>query len=131
MPITVEKLQDEPIILVICQEPINYLQEAPAAFDQILALRDSIHGSSKYYIVFDASMIKIDFSSLVFLMGELNRASEKRRADLPLSVSLVGSGGLIELAAAILQHQQYGDHRPPLFNSVDQALASVRADLTI
>jgi hypothetical protein len=30
-----------------------------------------------------------------------------------------------------LQHQQYGDHRPPLFNSVDQALASVRADLTI
>lgn len=130
MPIIVEKLPDEPIIVVTCQEPMNYVQEAPAAFDQVLALRDTIYGCSEYFVVFDASAVRMSFGDMVTMMGEVKRASQQRRSDLAVIPSLVGSGGLVELAANAVQQTQYGAYKVPLFTSTDQALASIRAGLT-
>ncbi len=131
MPIIVEKLPDEPIIVVICQEPMNYVREAPKAFDQILALRDTIYDSPEYYIVFDASAVKMGFGDMVTMMGEVKRVSQQPRSDLLVVPSLVGSGSLVEMAVNAVQQTQYGSYKKvPLFTSVEQALESIRTDLT-
>lgn len=127
MAIMVEKLPDEPIITVTFENPINYMAELPEAFDAILMLRDTITTSPRYFAIFDVSQVSPGFSEIVLTLGEAKRASKMRRHDLPLSLSIVGSGRLIEMAANAMEQVQYGAYQMPLFTSLDQALAAARA----
>jgi hypothetical protein len=127
MPILVEKLRDEPIITVTFEDPINYMAEVPEAFDAILIMRDAINGSPRYFIIFDVSRVQVGIDEIVLTLGEAKQASKMRRPDLPLSLSIVGSGGLIEMAANAMEQAQYGAYQMPLFTSLDQALAAARA----
>ncbi len=126
MSIHVEKLQNEPIITVTFEEPINYLAEVPEAFDAILMLRGTITGSTRHYVILDISQIKAGFSEIVLALGEEKRASMLGRHDLPLSLAVVGSGFLSEKAATAIERAQVEAYQIPLFASLDQALAAIR-----
>jgi hypothetical protein len=129
MPIEVVKLPDEPIITVTFSEPVDFAEEIGPAFKQILSLRDTIHGCSRYFAVFDASAIKVSFHDVILALGEARNASRKRRPDLQLSLALVGSGGLLEMAANAMGQKQYGGYKMALFTSLDEALAAIHAQL--
>lgn len=129
MTITVEKRPDEPIIVATMINPMRFYQEVPGMFAQILRLRDTIQGHSKYYAIIDLTGIKADFSEILFSLGEARKASQKRRPDMPIGLHLVGSGDLFEMVANALSQIQYGGYAAPLHKSVEVALKAIYADM--
>ena len=129
MTITVEKYPDEPIIVATMTAPMSFYQEMPGMFAQILRLRDTIRGCSKYYAIIDMTGIKANFPEILFSLGEARKASQKRRPDLPIGLHLVGSGELFEMVANALSQIQYGGYNAPLHKTIEAALKAVRADM--
>jgi hypothetical protein len=126
MTIVVERLPEEPIIVAVWQEPMDFRTEVPEMFQQVLALRDTIEDSDRYFLIMDISSVKVSFSDVVYALGESRVARDQRRADLPLSLLLVGSGPLLELAAKAMSQAQYGGYGMRLCASMEDALAAVR-----
>ena len=99
MTITVERLPGEPIIVATFTEPMNIQDEAPRMFQRFIELRDTeLESYPRSFTIIDANESKLGFSDIVFVLGESRAAREQRREDRPVSLSLVGSGWLIELA---------------------------------
>jgi len=129
MPIHVEKLADEPIIMATYENPIDYYTEMATMFARILALRETITDSPKYYVIIDMTDIHPGFSEIVHSLGEASKASKQRRADLPISLHLVGTGSLFEMIANALGQRQYGGYTAPLHTTLTEALAAIRAEI--
>jgi hypothetical protein len=129
MTVAVTRLPDGPIIIASYQEPMDWHKDVPGMFEQIFALRDTFEGCPKYYVVIDVSAVKVGFSEMVSALGEVRAASKRRRADMPLQLSMVGSGALVDFASKALGQQQYGEYRTPLHTSLDKALEIIRADM--
>ena len=130
MPINVECLPDEPIIIASFVEPIDYREESPWMFQRFVEIRDTdLEGYSRYYTIIDTNGVKVGFSDMVFIMGESRIARQQRREDRPVTLVLVGSGGLMELASKAAGQRQYGSYSMRLFTSLEDALESIRAEL--
>jgi hypothetical protein len=130
MTINVEQLPDEPIIVATFVEPMNYQEEAPWMFQRFVELRDAaLEGYSRYYTIIDTNGVKAGFSEIVFMLGESRTARQNRREDRPVSLALIGSGGLMEMAAKAMSQRQYGGTGMRLFNTLDAALETIRAEL--
>lgn len=129
MTVTVNKQPDGPIILATFQEPMDWHTEVPAMFAQIFAIRDTFEDCPKYYAIIDVSAVKIGFGEMVSALGEVRAASQKRRPDMPIQLSMVGSGSLIEFAAKAMKQQQYGEYHSPLYSSCEKALEAIYADI--
>lgn len=129
MTITVNRLPDGPIIVATYREPMDWHKEVPEMFEQIFTLRDTFEGCPKYYVIIDVSAVKVGFSEMVTALGEVRSASKRRRADMPIQLSMVGSGTLIQFASKALGQQQYGEYHTPLHASLDEALHAIRADI--
>ncbi len=129
MTITVSKLPDGPVIIATYQEPMDWHKEVAGMFEQIFVLRDTFEGCPKYYVVIDVSAVKVGFSEMVLALGEVRAASKKRRPDMPIQLSMVGSGTLIEFASKALGQQQYGEYQTPLYTSLDTTLDVIRTDI--
>ncbi len=129
MTIVVEKYSAEPIIVAALTEPMDFYKEMPPMFERILELRDTIQGCPKYYTIINMTGIKVNFSEMVFSLGEVRKASQKRRPDLPIGLHLVGSGELFEMAAKAMAQLQYGGYAAPLHASLEEALKAIRAEL--
>ena len=130
MTITVERMPEEPIIIATFVEPVDFRLETPPMFQQFIELRDTeLEGYSRYYTIIDTNGVKAGFSDIVFTLGETRAAREKRREDRPVTLILVGSGGLMELASKAMGQSQYGGYGMRLFTSLDDALESIREEL--
>ena len=77
----------------------------------------------------DVSAVKVRFGEVVLTLGGVRKASKRRRPDMPISLSLVGSGNLVRLASKAMGQKQYGEYRVNLYASLDRALDDVRADI--
>ncbi|MCJ7432003.1 MAG: hypothetical protein MUO77_00805 [Anaerolineales bacterium] len=130
MPITVEKLSGEPIIVATFTEPMNYIAEVPSMFSRILELRDTIEDSLKYWVIIEMSGIKPDFDDVMFSLGEARKASKQRRSDMPISLHMVGTGGLFKMIASAMSQHQYGEYTTPLHLSLSEALDVIRTDIS-
>jgi microcompartment protein CcmK/EutM len=130
MTITVEQLPGEPILIATFIEPMDYHQDAPWMFQRFVEMRDTdLEGYSRYYTIIDTNGVKAGFSDIVFTLGESRAARQHRREDRPVSLALVGSGGLMELASKAMGQSQYGGYSMRLFTSLDAALEATRAEL--
>ena len=131
MPITVELLPDEPIIVATMREPINYTEETPPMFTQMIELRDKeLAGKfNKYYVIIDMQGIKPSFSEIVFSLNEARKTGANRLPNLSMTLNLVGSGDLFEMVANALGQTQYGEHKAPLQPTLEKALEAIRADI--
>jgi len=130
MTITVERLPEEPIIIATFVEPMDYHQDTPWMFQQFIELRDTeLEGYSRYYTIINTNGVKSGFSDIVFMLGESRAARQNRREDRPVSLALVGSGGLMEMAAKAMGQSQYGGYGMRLYTSLDTALVDIRAEL--
>jgi hypothetical protein len=129
MAITVNRLENGPIVVASCQEPVDWRQDSPGMLEQIVELRDSIKGYPRYYVVIDLSEVKIGFTDIVMALAALRKAEEKRRQDMPASVFVVGSGQLTQIASQAIGQQQYGEYRVQVHTSLDKALDSIHAEM--
>ena len=130
MTINVEALPGEPIIIATFEEPMDYHQDAPWMFQRFIELRDTdLEGYSRYYTIIDTNGVKAGFSDIVATLGESKAAREKRRADRPVTLALVGSGALMDLASKAMGQSQYGGYGMRLYTSLDAALDAIRAEL--
>lgn len=129
MTIQVEKLPDEPIIVATFTNPMNYYAELPVMFNRIIELRDTLVGYAKYYVIIDISRVTADFSEIVFALGEVRKASQKRRADLPISLHMVGVGEIVQMIVNAMPQFQYGGYVAPLYSTLEQALEAIRKDI--
>ena len=128
MPITVERYQDQPIIIATITEPIDGDRDFLDMFARILGIRDTIQGYPKYYTIIDMTRFAPSFSEFFFALVEARKASQKRRPEFPNEIHLVGSGELFRLASNALGQVQYGGYTAPLHANIDEALNAVRAN---
>lgn len=130
MSIVVEKLPGEPIIVATLSEPMNYAKEIPTMFSRILEIRDTIVDSPKYWLIIEMSRIKPDFDDIMFSLGEARKASKQRRPDMPISLHMVGFGGLFKMVANAMSQHQYGGYAiTPLHLSLSEALDAIHAEI--
>jgi hypothetical protein len=132
MPFTIEKLPDEPIIVVKLK--VDGREDFERSFqpliEQIAAVAAAIPGP--VYRVTDLSEVNISFGELVLAMQQEYRSQTPGTAGDPrIQVVLVTSDKMIEIAAKSTQRSiHYGQHAPPpIFPTTEDALKYIRGEL--
>ncbi len=128
MPVTVEKLPNEPIILCTYFEPAGP-SDQPVLWEQLATAVGGLDGP--IYRITDLSRIKITFGNMAVAIAQ--EAKDKRpgsAADPRIRSVLVATGTLIELAAKSITQEQYGRiGAPALFTNLDEALNYCRSQI--
>lgn len=124
MPINVERLPDQPILVVEALEPLDIAAETPAMIDRVAQEVGATSG--KLYIIYDASDLKIAFSDMLFGLAEHAHRSEGSVRDTHTVTIVVGTDEMLKLAVEALKQPQYGEVSLPMFDSRDKALAYAR-----
>lgn len=127
MTIPVQRLPNEPILIVTFEADSQIRGAIPEMLQQIIRLRDGITESiSRYFVIIDLTQYDFTFSDLVYTMGELKGIGSLRRADRPAFMMLVGVGGIVEMGVKALTQSQYGGYQSRLFATLDDALGAAR-----
>lgn len=127
MPVTNQKLVDEPVIVSTYENPFDPRNDIPRAHQEIAGLMQAIEGN--VYVIVDVTNLTGDFNVLVEALALSARGKDGSTADPRRKTVIVGSGALLQLGANAMQQEQYGSINTPLFGSYDEALAHVRAQL--
>lgn len=123
MAFKVERLPNEPIIVVTWQMPVDTGKETPQTFVDIDAL---IGPDETVYCITDLRAVNIDFGTLVTAMAAQRVKAPGSPSDPRLRSSLVGTGMLWEIASRGAKQLQYGGLDIPLYSSLEDALANAR-----
>ncbi len=125
MPITSQQLSQEPIISVTVTEPVNPLQDMAPALRDFAVLIATIDGP--VYRIVDISRWNLQFSDLVSVLDiDQRRGSE---VDPRVHTVIVSSSAIAAMGAKATAQAQYTGKETPMFTSLDEALAFVRAQL--
>jgi hypothetical protein len=132
MPFTVEKLPEEPIVLVKIKvgDQKDFERDFPPLVQRIAELVAGIEGP--IYRITDLTEVNISFGELVLAMQQEYRSEMPgTAADPRIQVVLVTSSKLIEVGAeGVPKSIHYGGKQPPkIFPTMDEALAYARAEL--
>jgi hypothetical protein len=128
MPFTIEKLADEPIVLVTLSNPFDVKEDVPLFAHQLQAVFDSEAGP--LWDVTDVRDLSIAFGDMVSGMAMITRGElgVLRHAKV-CRFAIVASSNLILIAAKALGQQQYGAIPVTVCESLDEAFATVRAEI--
>ena len=126
---TLERLDNEPIILVTVFPPTSSYEGTIQLLHEIAELATTIPDGPIYRIN--------DYSAITPTLDDLiNVMTLEAKLGLPGSVGdprthliAVGSGELVELGASSFSQDQFGNHNVPLFTSQDDALNYAREQL--
>lgn len=125
MPVAVEQIPNQPIIVVTVTEPFDPFKEMPVSTRQFQELTASIQGT--IYRIVNVTRLKMLFNDLVNVLAADTRGGAG--ADPRVRTVIVGSGEMVELGVKAMKQQQYGAKETPMFASMDEALAYVNAEL--
>ncbi|MBC7813997.1 MAG: hypothetical protein H7175_22780 [Burkholderiales bacterium] len=128
MSIIVEKLPDEPIIVVTYAGELN-LEIVSAAFRQSAEIMDRLDGT--VYRISDIRQGTSEFSDTMDIIHRIRHSRNVSGSTLDprLKAVFVGSHVLAEMYADILKQSEYGGKEIPFFNEMDDALAYIRSDM--
>ncbi len=125
MPVTIEKLPDQPVIVITVTEPFDHFKELPAGFRKFQELAASVQGT--IYRIIDVTGWRVPFNAVVDGLAADTRGGAA--TDPRVRTVLVGSGEMVELGVKAVKQRQYGGREMALFASMDEALAYVNAEL--
>ena len=125
MPVAVEQLPNQPIVIVTVNTPFDPLKEMPVSTRQFNELIASIQGT--IYRIIDVTRWSVPFNDLVNVLASDTRGGVG--ADPRVHTVIVGSGEMVALGVKAMKQQQYGARETPMFASLDEALAFVNAEL--
>jgi hypothetical protein len=128
MPVTVEKLPDEPIIVCTFYEPASSA-DYPVLWEKLSQAVEGVDGP--IYRITDLSPIKITFGNMVVAIAEEAKSKMPgSAADPRIRSVLIATGTLIEFAAKSITQEQYGAIGvPALFTTLDEALSYCRSQI--
>jgi hypothetical protein len=124
MPVTVERVPNEPIIIahlwgivdVSCVREM-YTNSAP--------LVDEI--GTHTYRVTDAREVETTFSDLVQILGKTMAGEPGSTGDPRITPILVGTNAWVKMLQESLKQQQYGAKQIAIYETREEALAHARA----
>jgi hypothetical protein len=125
MPVTVDKLSDEPIVVVKMMNPIDIKHDVPAMSQQI---QDVLARQTEpiWYIGY-VQDLKLSFGDFVqaLAMSTRGEMAFMRHPNIK-EIYAIAEGSLVQMAARALTQAQYGGLRVTLCSSLDEALRKAR-----
>jgi len=126
MPVSVEKLPDEPIIVAKLWDKLTS-EDIRAVFVRSAALMADIKGN--VYRITDFSEADATFPELLKMVSEGAKHAPGTSNDPRVKVCFVGSHAMGKLYVEFLRKQQFGAIQIPMHKSMEIALESVRIQI--
>ncbi len=125
MPISIETLPDEPVVLVKFSNPMDIRQEIPSFVE---ALREVFDASPEPLIdITDATGLKVSFGDIVAGMAMLTRGEMAvLRHPHAAAYIVIADSDLIRMAGNALTQGQYGGLNIKVVRTLDEALNLAR-----
>jgi hypothetical protein len=123
MPFRLEKLPDEPIVMVSIVEPFDVKADYVPFANELLGLLDQ--SSEPLFAISDSRSLKLSFGEMVSMLGIVTRGDESRRLEKHPKIRawlIVVENELLRMGANALGQAQYGGNAIPLFRTVEEAL---------
>jgi hypothetical protein len=127
MPFKLEKLPDEPILMVSIVEPFDVKADYIPFTNDLLDLLDRT--SEPVYAISDSRSLKLSFAEMVSMLGIVTRGDEAKRLEKHPKIRawlIVVENELLRMGANALGQAQYGGNAIPLFRTVEEALDYAR-----
>jgi hypothetical protein len=131
MPMTIEQVPDENILIASVSEPFEPRQDIPDMFAEFTRLRLALQGDVA--MILDMRGARAAFSQVVTALAEASAGIKAGRAagiDRPPIMVFVGSGLLADLASKAMAQRQYGGVKGHLCATREEALALAREILS-
>lgn len=124
MTYSIERLPDEPVIVVTWLQSTDVAKEAPGEFAEVDAL---IGPDEKVFVINDLSALQTNFGGIVTGMAaQVLPQTPGAPSDPRIHSILIASGALWEMAVKGAKQLQYGGLDIPLVPSREAALAYAR-----
>jgi hypothetical protein len=127
MTFKIQRLPNEPIIVIELSDSFNVQEETVKTFSAI----DSLIGADQsVFLIYLSAIQKISFGDVVFSLAEQTRKTPGSISDPRVKkVIVVGDHPLLKMSSGFIKQAQYGGMEVALFTSSDEALAFARKEL--
>lgn len=127
MPVTVEKLPGEPIIIATHTGETT-AEEVAIMFARSAELMRGIDGT--VYRITDVTGVTLSLPNLLGIVGEASRRGPGSPGDPRLRVHMVGTDAMAKLYVEFVKHRRNGGVQIPMHRTVDAALHAIRLQIT-
>jgi hypothetical protein len=130
MPFKIDKLPDEPIIVVAVIHPMDIKVDIGPYTDDLIRVLDE--SPEPLYEIMDARPVKLSFGELVNALAIATRSDDAKRINKHPKLGawiLVIDSDLLRIGANALGQDQYGGRNVPVFRTVDEALSYARQQI--
>ncbi len=124
MPIHVQKLPNEPIIILTYIEPCIPNKDMPPALAQVASYLNG--GPSLTYVINDLMNAKMDLGSMILSMAENARGGPGSPADPRTRHALVSAARIVQIIKSALGQDQHGQTNLEVYPTLSEALTAVR-----
>ncbi len=126
MPITVQQLGDDPIVLVTMEGSIA-VQDIAKMYAQTAAIADKFARNT--YRIMDVDKAEITFDQLIKVVKNVGAGAPGSLGDPRIKAMFVGQNSMARLASDMLSQQQFGGLELPIFPGLGEALLWVNEQI--
>jgi hypothetical protein len=128
MAISVEKLPDEPIVLVRITNPLDVSRDIPYLIQELERIFDA--SPEQLFDITDTIGLNVSFGELVAGMAALTKGkSNVLRHPKVSGYAIVADSGLVQLGVSALGQVQYGNISAKVVTTLDEAFVVAREAL--
>lgn len=125
MPISVEKLSEEPIIIVKISGPVDLARDVPALSNKARSVLDATN--EPIWNITLMEDLHLSFGEVVMALGMSTRGELNfLRHPKVREYMIIADDGVVQLASRALSQAQYGGLRVTMCGSLEEALRKVR-----
>lgn len=130
MPIQVERLPNEPIIIYHYPEKLANSHEITAALEEAIRVHQSkMDADPIIWVIHDTTDLKIDFGTVISMIATLTKDGPEGFDDPRLKVAAVTKSDLIRFVARSTNQDQYGNWNVRVVETLEEAIACAREDI--
>lgn len=124
MLVNVEKLSNQPVVVVHYAAPFVPKEDIVNAQEQIATILESHEGT--LFRIDDLSKAEMDWNAFLEGIFEATRDVPGSMTDERIHGILVGDYKMVKMASESMKQDQYGAQQTPMFHSIDEALNYVK-----
>lgn len=124
---SVEKLQGEPIIVVRMWGELDVTVVKREIAQQVAEIIEN-NGGKPHWRIIDYSDYELTFSDITFGLALEASGKPGTSSDKRVRSAFVGTAQIVKEKAEAYKQAQYGRLDVPVFSTLDEALATIRAD---
>lgn len=126
MPVTVERLPGEPIIIAT-HTGHTTAEEVADMFARSAELMHGVEGT--VYRITDVTGVTLSLPNLLGIVGEASKREPGSPSDPRLKVHIVGTDAMAKLYVEFIKHARNGGVQIPMHKTLEDALHSIRLDI--